>query len=131
MKIIVAQIITLLVAQAGVTARVFAQESQPRVILFIGDGAGISYWTAALFAAESLAVQAFPAVGLVDTRASDSKVTDSAASATTYATGVRTYNGAIGVAPDTTELETVLRSPPTSRAASWNGRSAGRSWTTT
>ncbi len=85
-----------------------AQGTPPRVILFIADGAGISYWTAALFAAESLAVQAMPVVGLVDTRASDSKVTDSAASATAYAAGIRTYNGAIGVAPDSSAVETVL-----------------------
>lgn len=85
-----------------------AQDAPTRVILFIGDGAGIAYWTAAWMAADSLAAQAFPVVGLVDTESSDSKVTDSASSATTYATGVRTYNGAIGVGPDTTALETVL-----------------------
>ncbi len=96
------------IAGLGPWQPIGAQDPPRRVILLIGDGAGISYWSAALLAAESLAVQAFPVVGLVDTRASDSKVTDSAASATAYATGVRTYNGAIGVAPDTTELETVL-----------------------
>jgi alkaline phosphatase len=36
-------------------------------------------------------------MGLTDTRSADSHVTDSAAGATVYATGVRTYNGAIGV----------------------------------
>lgn len=107
-RIKIAQLVTLLVVLSGSTAPTTAQESQPRVILLIGDGAGITYWTAALLAAESLAVQAFPVAGLVDTRASGNKVTDSAASATAYATGVRTYNGAIGVAPDTTVLETVL-----------------------
>jgi alkaline phosphatase len=67
------------------------------VILLIADGAGTSYWTAANFAAGPLAVASMPVVGLVDTRSADSRVTDSAASATAYATGVRTYNGAIGV----------------------------------
>lgn len=81
----------------------------PRVILFIGDGVGTAQWTAALFAADhTLAVQQLPVLGLVDTRASDSKVTDSAAGATAYAAGVRTFNGAIGVGPDSQPVPTVL-----------------------
>jgi len=79
-----------------------------RIILYIGDGVGVSYWTAALFAADSLAICAFPVAGLVDTRAEPEMVTDSAASATAYSTGVSTYNGAIGVGPDRQPRETVL-----------------------
>ena len=74
------------------------------VILLIGDGMGAAYWTAAKFAADSLAVQRMPVVGLVDTRSTDSRVTDSAAGATVYASGVRTYNGAIGVGPECLEM---------------------------
>lgn len=76
------------------------------VILLIGDGAGLAYWTAARFAADSLAIESMPTVGLVDTRSSDRYVTDSAAGATAYAAGVRSYNGAIGVGP---ECLTLLR----------------------
>lgn len=79
-----------------------------RIILFIGDGVGTAYWTAALFAADKLAVQEFPVVGLVDTRSSDNDVTDSAAGATAFATGVRTYNYAIGVGPDSQPRPTLL-----------------------
>ena len=79
-----------------------------RVILFIGDGMGASYWTAGRFATDKLNVAQFPVGGLVDTRSSNHKVTDSAAGATAYASGIRTYNGAIGVAPDSTPVETVL-----------------------
>lgn len=79
-----------------------------RVLLFIGDGVGLSYWSAAAFAADRLAVHRFPVIGLVDTRSSDSRVTDSAASATAYAAGVKTYNAAIGMAPDTTPVRTIL-----------------------
>jgi alkaline phosphatase len=78
------------------------------VILFIADGAGAAYWSAARLASSTLAVDRFPVGGLVDTRSSDSRVTDSAASATAYATGVRTYNGAIGMGPDTMPVRTVL-----------------------
>lgn len=68
---------------------------------------GVAYWSAALFASDALAVQQLPVVGLVDTR-STSYITDSAAEATAYATGVRTYNGAIGVGPDSLPRKTVL-----------------------
>jgi alkaline phosphatase len=74
--------------------------AQRRVILFIGDGVGASYWTAARFASESLAVRQFKTMGLIDTRASNTPITDSAAGATAYACGLRTFNGAIGVGPD-------------------------------
>lgn len=79
-----------------------------RVILFIGDGVGTAYWSAARFAAEGLAIEEFPVVGLVDTRSSSHKVTDSAAGATVYAVGERTYNYAIGVGPDSLPRKTVL-----------------------
>ena len=86
-----------------------AQAQLPgKVILFIGDGVGVSYWTLARFASEDLAINEFRILGLVDTRASNTRITDSAAAATAYASGVRTYNGAIGVDPDTTSVPTVL-----------------------
>jgi len=94
--------------QAAPPPRTLGPAAPVRVILFIGDGVGAAYWTAARFAAERLAVESFPVVGLVDTRSASHKVTDSAAGATVYATGVRTYNGAIGVGPDSLPLETVL-----------------------
>jgi alkaline phosphatase len=78
------------------------------VILLIGDGTGVAYWSAARLARKDLAVADFPVMGLVDTQSASSRVTDSAAGATAYASGVRTYNGALGVSPDTTPMETVL-----------------------
>jgi alkaline phosphatase len=88
----------------------FAAQAQVpgKVILYIGDGVGVSYWTLARFASDDLAVNDFRIMGLVDTRASNTKITDSAAAATAYASGVRTYNGAIGVDADTTSVPTVL-----------------------
>jgi alkaline phosphatase len=85
-----------------------AQKPPTRVILFIGDGAGASYWTAAAFSSDHLAVERFSAAGLVDTRASNDKVTDSAAAATALSAGIRTFNGAIGMDPDSNAVTTVL-----------------------
>ncbi|MFC1639629.1 alkaline phosphatase [Gemmatimonadota bacterium] len=99
---------TFVLALATLAASCADAARPTRVILFIGDGAGTSYWTAASFATDDLAVKQFPVVGLVDTRSSDSKITDSAAAATAYASGIRTYNGAIGVDPDSNAVPTVL-----------------------
>ena len=85
-----------------------AQRAPRQVILFIGDGVGVSYWTAAKYAAESLAVSRFRVMGLVDTRSSDAPITDSGAGATVYAIGMRTFNGAIGVGPDSASHPTIL-----------------------
>jgi alkaline phosphatase len=74
------------------------------IILFIGDGAGTAYWTAARIHEGQLAVEQIQVMGLTDTRSSDSYVTDSGAGATVYATGRRTYNEAIGVGPECKEL---------------------------
>jgi len=104
--VLVAGAITL--SCATLSQQASAQETPTRVILIIGDGAGASYWTAAAFAEEDLAVKRFPVMGLVDTRASDNKITDSAAAATAFSAGVRTFNGAIGVDPDSQSVTTVL-----------------------
>lgn len=74
------------------------------VIVMIADGAGTAAWSAAELADGELAVRRMPVAGLVATRSASSRVTDSAAGATVYATGVRTYNGAIGVGPECGEL---------------------------
>jgi alkaline phosphatase len=99
-----ALILTLWLGMASATT---AQTSQ-RIILLIGDGAGVGHWSALAFVADNVAVKQFQLMGLVDTRSSDSKITDSAAAATSFASGIRTYNGAIGVGPDSVAVETVL-----------------------
>ncbi len=80
----------------------------PRVILVIADGTGISHWTAGVLSSDSLALWRFPVTGLVDTRNVEGRITDSAASATAYATGVLTFNRFIGMGPDSSVLETVM-----------------------
>jgi alkaline phosphatase len=90
--------------------------AQRRVILFIGDGVGLSYWTAAKLARDSLAIRQFKTLGLVDTRSSSSPITDSGAGATAYSIGLRTFNGAIGVGPDSQRVETVLEA---AKAKGW------------
>lgn len=71
------------------------------IILFIGDGMGLSHLTAARI--NSLGpdgrfhLDRMPVTGLVTTHAVDNLITDSAAAGTALATGVKTTNGSIGV----------------------------------
>ena len=91
-------------APAG-SARPAASGGEVRNVIFmVADGAGVAYWSAADQHAADLAVKRMPVVGLVDTQSADSRVTDSAAGASVYATGVRTDNRTISVAPGCREL---------------------------
>lgn len=96
------------------------QTKAKNVILFIGDGMGDSEITVARNYAEGAGgvfkgIDSLPLTGQYTTYALDKKtqkpnyVTDSAASATAWASGVKTYNGALGIdvtgKPHTTILE--------------------------
>lgn len=79
------------------------------VILMIGDGMGLSQTTAGLIANNfRLELERVQYVGLIKTFASDALITDSAAGATAFSIGEKTYNAAIGVMPDSTSRETIL-----------------------
>nr|WP_235801509.1 alkaline phosphatase [Heyndrickxia acidiproducens] len=92
------------------------------VILFVGDGMGVAQRNAIRLAAaglnRDLEMNQMPVAGLVHT-SSTSAVTDSAAAATAIASGVKTYNGAIGVDEDKNSKKTVLE------AAKKAGKSTG------
>lgn len=101
----------------AVLAPVTAEETTPArpgsVILYIGDGMGLAQVTAArIYKGNArdglLALDRFPRVALVRTYAADQMVTDSAASATAMATGFKTNNGMIALAPDNRRLPTLL-----------------------
>jgi alkaline phosphatase len=73
------------------------QDRPQNVILLIADGFGPASATLAReFSGEPLALDEILR-GAIRTASTSSRVTDSAAGATAYASGIRTYNGAIGV----------------------------------
>ncbi len=98
--------------QVNVKAPVSAEQiaKKPRnVILMIGDGMGLVQITAGMYANNNrLELERFPIVGLHKSHAFDNLITDSAAGATAFACGKKTYNGAIGVTPDTVACTTLL-----------------------
>ena len=77
------------------------------VILFIGDGMGPRHIEATRRVGGELAMTALPGHARVVT-ASLSGTTDSAAAATTLASGVATSNGAVGVDQDGAAVETLV-----------------------
>jgi len=79
------------------------------IIVMIGDGMGLTQTTAAMYKnGNRIAFERMPIVGLHKCYSSDNLVTDSAAGATAFACGKKTYNGAIGVDPDTVACQTLL-----------------------
>ncbi|WP_017813930.1 alkaline phosphatase [Paenibacillus shenyangensis] len=94
---------------AATTKKVTAPKN---VILFIGDGMGEASRNAIRYATVgkngTLEMDKMPVSGLVRTSSSDSLVTDSAAAATAIATGVKTYNGAIGMDAKKKPVTTVM-----------------------
>ncbi|HAY83461.1 MAG TPA: alkaline phosphatase [Chloroflexi bacterium] len=84
----------------------------PGIILFIGDGMGAIHRQAATWLVSGkgglLVMDNMPVHGLAQTASASNQVTDSAASATTMATGQLTYNGFVGVDPSNNPLSTIL-----------------------
>lgn len=102
------------VNNAGSPADAAAQSASPRnIILFIADGCGPASFTLARdFVRTTRGVDRLVLdeilVGSVKTYAVGNNITDSASSATAYACGVKTRNGMIGLAPDSTDVETLV-----------------------
>jgi len=79
------------------------------VILLIGDGMGLAQSYAAFTANKgNLSMYEFPVTGFSKTWSSDKYITDSAASGTAMASGVKTKNGAIGVDPQGNPVKSIL-----------------------
>ena len=95
-----------------------AQAEEPEVkpvkyvFLFIGDGMATPQRMVTDFylkemTGEGLCMNSFPVQGYTTTYSADSLITDSAASATAMATGVKTYSGAIGMDINKEPVESV------------------------
>jgi alkaline phosphatase len=89
------------------TTALFASSAFPQarnVILFIGDGAGISSLNAASIFGygepRSLYIQNMPHLALADTSTAKEWVTDGAACASAWATGRKTRNGVVSMSAD-------------------------------
>jgi alkaline phosphatase len=90
------------------------------IILMVGDGMGVSQIYAGMTGNfGQLNLERMPVVGFHKNQASNSFVVDSAAGATAFSCGVKTYNGAIGVDAAGNPVPTILE------IAEENGLSTG------
>lgn len=108
----------------GVTSQHGSRPAK-NVIIFVGDGMGTSQRDLIRYGnvgpEGKLAMDQMPVAGRSQTYPHDPKaiVSDSAAGGTAIATGVKTYNGAIGVDEDGNSVQSVLE------LAARNGKSTG------
>ncbi len=87
----------------------FRSKKPKNIILFIGDGMGVSQVHAALTGNKgSLFIENMKYTGFSKTSSGDKYITDSAAGGTALSSGVKTYNGAIGVDMDKNPVKTIL-----------------------
>jgi len=86
-----------------------SQQNPPNIILMIGDGMGLSQISTGMYAnGNKTVLEEFEYVGLSKTHSSNYLVTDSAASATAMASGVKTFNQAVGVDEDYKKTKSIL-----------------------
>ena len=102
--------LSCITAQEGIAPSI--KDSKPKnIVLLIGDGMGLSQVSASLFYnQEKTNFERFSTIGLIKTSSSDELITDSAAGATAFSAGIKTYNGAIGVDKQGNPVETILES---------------------
>lgn len=89
----------------------FSQKNKhpKNIILMVGDGMGVAQIYAGLTANHGkLNLEQCTSVGFHKNQASDKYVTDSAAGATAFACGQKTYNGAIGVDANGKSIPSIL-----------------------
>lgn len=85
-------------------------ENKPlNIILLIGDGMGLSQLSSAFYYGDSESnFSRFKEVGLINTSSAKQKITDSAAGATAFSCGEKTYNGAVGMDSDTISIPNIV-----------------------
>ena len=102
----------LIATSLSCTAQKTKEEIAPKaknVILLIGDGTGLSQVSSAFYFKKTRPNYArFKHIGLINTSSSREDITDSAAGATAFASGIKTYNGAVGIADDSTKVKNLV-----------------------
>lgn len=86
------------------------ESSRPKnIILMIGDGMGLTQISAAIYQNKRATnFERFHHIGFHKAYPSGELITDSAAGATAFSCGIKTYNGAIGVNKDTIPQLTII-----------------------
>ena len=96
-----------------ITLFCFTVQSQnskrPNIIMMIGDGMGISQISSSMYSNNNYTpLEGSEFIGLIKTHSLDDLVTDSAASGTALSSGVKTYNGVLGMDQDFNPVKSIL-----------------------
>ncbi len=84
------------------------KDKSPNIILLIGDGMGLSQVSSTYYYQDAVpSFSRFKHIGLINTTSASHKITDSAAGATAFSCGKKSYNGAIGVDADSTTVKSI------------------------
>lgn len=90
------------------TAQKLTTNKPKNIILLIGDGMGLGQISAAMYQNNgSLYMENAKHIGLIKTHSASSIITDSAAGATAFATGKKTYNKSINMDMDSLPLKPI------------------------
>lgn len=80
-----------------------------KIILLIGDGMGITQISTLFLEKDNTNhFTRFKHIGFINTRSGSHKITDSAAGATAFACGEKTYNNSVGMGMDTTAIPNIV-----------------------
>jgi len=110
MRILLLMLLVISCSSPGELTFINNPKGTPKnVILLIGDGMGLTQISSAIYASSTrLALEQFPVVGFHKSYSSSDLITDSAAGATAFACGVKTFNSAIGLKKDSSKCYTIL-----------------------
>jgi len=102
-------ILSILQWNCGSAAKVISSQLEKplNIIFLIGDGMGLAQIFAASVINGGLTLDLFDNIGFLKTSSADDFITDSAAGATAFSIGQKTYNGAIGLDADSIAQKTL------------------------
>ncbi|MEN0006429.1 MAG: alkaline phosphatase [Bacteroidota bacterium] len=99
----------LFLAACKTTEPVTSNEPPQNIILLIGDGMGLAQLSSVYYEEDfEPSFSRFQTIGLHQNAPVGAKITDSAAGATAFSAGIKSYNGAIAVDTDTMPVPTIL-----------------------
>jgi alkaline phosphatase len=105
---------TIYIEKEVLAPREQTKTTAKNIILLIGDGMGMGQISAGTYASNNKTnLERFPVIGIHKPTASSHLVTDSAAAATAFACGVKTFNKAIGVDRDSIPVTSILEEAET------------------
>ena len=97
------------VSKPEMITQVDTSQEVKNIILMIGDGMGLPQISAAAYSGvDRLSFENFQVTGLHKSHSASDLITDSAAGATAFSTGIKTYNGSIGLDMDSVAVKTII-----------------------